>query len=421
MKKIKVLVLNKKERLFVPNRTIDKILETLKTIENIEDFWILSESGQSIDTLKNLPHRHIKYKFFEDYNTDNVIEILKIVKPDVILSSNDYDFWSRSFLVAAKFLNIPTVLLMQFLFDYAKEKNDNIIKGRLFHLKGRIRFLVGKYLLLLKTYRNVRLDILSIIKNIVDDVLVTFTQFEPSGKYGCELILVNNDTLLQSIKKQNNISKIVITGDPQLDDLIKKFNHNINGNKKTSKSKITVVFLTTSLVEHGLWSKKMWEETIRRTCVVFQNHFSEKVNLVFKIHPASEKKDEYEKLFSKYGFNFQIFQSEDLDEIISNSDLILAFGDTWSLWDALIMNKPIIMINFVNYPTTMIPFLQAGVVYEVKQENDLIEIMSNIKNLITDKSKKDTFLKNYLYKLDGKSSERSAIAILELIKNSQTK
>lgn len=418
MKKIKVLILNKKERLYVPNKTIDKIIEKLKELASIEDFWILSESGQSINSLTDLPPRNINFKFFEEYKTNNIIEILKIEKPDVILFSNDYDFWSRSFLVASKFLKIPSVLLMQFLFDYAKEANDNIIKGRIFHLKGRLKFIIGKYFLLLKTYQNSNFSFISIMKKIIDDILVTFTQFEPSGKYGCDLILVNNDILLESIKTQNLTSKIIITGDPQLDDVITKHIHNFNETQKTPKSKISITFLTTSMVEHGLWSYKMWEETIVRTANVFKSQFSNTTNFIFKIHPASEKKEEYEKLFSKYEFDFQIFQSEDLGDIISNSNIVLGYGDSWSLWYALIMNKPIIIINFVNYPIKLIPFLQAGVAYEVRNESELIELISNIQNLKTDKFKQETFLKNYLYKLDGKASERSAKAILELINKS---
>jgi len=46
MKKLKILVLNKKERLYSPNRTINRILDSLKELASCEDFWILTESGQ---------------------------------------------------------------------------------------------------------------------------------------------------------------------------------------------------------------------------------------------------------------------------------------------------------------------------------------------------------------------------------------
>jgi len=417
VKRLKILVLNKKERLYSSNRAIDRILEVLKEKNQAEVFWILMESGQG--DLSGYSSKPVieNYKFLEDYKTDDVLQILDCEKPDVILCSNDYDFWSRSFVLAAKYKKIPTVLLMQFGFEYAWERSDSIIRGRLSHFINRRGYLVGKYSLLLKTYRKIGLGISSILKNIIQDFFVTFSQFEPSGRYGCDLILVHNEQLKNTILKNKINSKIIITGDPQMDSVFSK----ISNLKKTTltkhDSKLNGVFLTTSMVEHGLWTQKMWEETVIQTISIVQKKLSNKVDLVLKIHPSSEKKDDYEKLLKKHGIQIPIFQTEHLLDIINDADFIISYGDTWALWEAMFMKKPIIIVNLFNYSQDMMPFVKEKIAYEITEINQIIKMILKIQSHNLEESKINQFIKKYLYKLDGNAGLRSAEAILDLVGN----
>ena len=413
MKKLKVLVLNKKERLYVSNKAIERILDVLKTKVEVDDLWLLTESGQgNLSDYANAKPREINYRFFEDYKTNNVLEILDKEKPDVLLCSNDYEFWSRSFVLGAKFRHIPTILLMQFGFEYAWERNDSIVRGRLLHLKGRWRFLFGKFLLLLRTYRKTGLSLYTILKNTIDDVFVTFSQFEPSGIYGCDLILVHNDRLLESLKKKNIKSKIIVTGDPQMDYTFHKIT---KLPKLTNNSKMKVVFLTTSMVEHGLWTQKMWEDTIVLTISEFQKKFNNQIDLVLKIHPSSEKKDDYVALLNKFGLDVPILQLEDLTDVLKDADLVISYGDTWALWEAFLLNKPILIINLFNYSTDMIPFVNGKIAYELRNIEDLAKTLSYIQNNKISIDQKENFINKYLYKFDGQAGERSATAILKLV------
>jgi hypothetical protein len=415
MKKLKILVLNKKERLYAPNRTIDQILDSLKEQTICEDFWILTESGQgdlsgfdSSPILKN-------YKFFEDYNTNNVIKILEEEEPDVILISNDYDFWSRSFLLAAKFKKIPTVLLMQFSFDYITYRSDSIIRGRLLHFKERAKFLLGKYFLLLRTYRKIGKGFFYILKKIYNDLIDTFSQFEPSGRYGCDLILVNNEKLKKTLEKINLNSKIIITGDPQMDSITNKISYQKKISSKNKNSKLKVVFLTTSMVEHGLWTQNMWEDTVRKVISEIQNNLNSKIELVLKIHPGSEKRIDYENLLNKYHFDVPILQTEDLLDVLDDADFVISYGDTWALWEVLLLNKPILLMNLFNYPIDMMPFVKENIAYELTNVSQIKEIIPKLHPVELDEPKIKEFIQKYLFKLDGKSGERSANAILELI------
>ena len=417
MRRLKILVLNKKERLYSSNKSIDRILQVLKEKNQSKDFWILTESGQG--DLSGYSSKPVleNYKFFEDYKTDNILQILDSEKPDVLLCSNDYDFWSRSFILAAKYKKIPTVLLMQFGFEYAWERNDSIIRGRLSHFFKRGGFLLRKYSLLLKTYRKIGIGIFSILKNIFQDFFVTFSQFEPSGRYGCDLILVHNEQLQKTIQKNKSNSKIIITGDPQMDNVVNQISELKKISSKKHDTKLNGVFLTTSMVEHGLWTQKMWEDTVIQTVSIVQQKLTDKVDLVLKIHPSSEKKEDYEKLLKKFKIKIPIFQTENLLDVINNADFIISYGDTWALWEVLLLNKPIILVNLFNYPKDMMPFVKEGIAYEITEINQLINMITKIHSLKLDESKINLFIQKYLYKLDSKAGLRSAEAIMQLVEN----
>ena len=169
------------------------------------------------------------------------------------------------------------------------------------------------------------------------------------------------------------------------------------------------------MIEHGLWTQNMWEETIKQVLLEIQKNLNSKIDIVLKIHPSSEKKMEYEKLLKRYHLKVPIFQTEDLVDILDDADFIISYGDTWALWESLLLKKPILMINLFNYPVDMMPFVKENIAYEVTDISQIKEIIPKLNTINLDDPKIKKFIEKYLYRLDGKSGERSADAILELI------
>jgi len=170
------------------------------------------------------------------------------------------------------------------------------------------------------------------------------------------------------------------------------------------------------MVEHGLWTQKQWEETIRQIIITFQNQLSNEMDLVLKIHPATERKKKYVDLLQKIGCDFPIYQTEDLMEILNDADFVITYSQTSGILDAAFLEKPVIVVNLFDYPLDKIPFLKEGLAYELKEINKLKEFFSQIDTEII-KENLRKYISNYLYKFDGKSSERAADAILEFVKN----
>lgn len=415
MKKLKIIITNRKEWVYAQNRSINRIIESLKQKCEVEDLWILSESGKDLSGYKSEP-RKFNYRFFEDYKTDNILEILDKEKPDVVLCSNDYEYLGRSFILASKHRKIPTVLLQQFGHADVFTRKDSIVRGRISILLERGWFIFKKYKVLLKTYGKIGVGIKKIIQNFIDDFFTAFSEFEPNGKYGCDLILVNSEQTKDLLEKKVVKSKIIITGDPQMDSVFNDVSK-YGKKKKNENSRKKLVFLTTDVIGHGLWTKKMWETTVKQTLTEIHDRLRNKVDLVLKIHPSSERKKDYEKILKELGYDIPIFQTEKLLDILHDADVVISYAETWAMWEALFLKKPIIVINLVNYPIDMMPFVKFRIAYELKDIHKLEDVILEVLQKDQDKKNISNFINRYLYKFDGKAGERSAEAIYQLVSN----
>ena len=417
VEELKILIINRKEQIFSRNATIVNILESLKSKAKVSELWILADSGRDISGYKSKP-LEFNYKFFEDYKTDDVIEILEKEKPDVIFTLNDYEFVVRSFVLAAKFKKIPTILSLQSGFGEVYFERAISINSRFSILKQRGGFILKKYRLLLKTYRKTGYGFFKIIKIVIEDIIKPFLYSELAGRYGCDLILVVNQYMKDLLRKKGVRSKIVVTGDPVMDTIY----NNISKYKKqnNSSSRMKVVLMTTATVEHGIWTRQMWEETIKQTITTICKEFSNEIELVLKIHPRSERIEDYTELLQEIGFQIPILQTENLMDVVNNADIVISYAESWGLWEVLFLEKPIIIVNLFNYPVEKMPFVKERVAYELKNMHEFRDLISKIKNEKQNKEKIDMMISKYIFKFDNKSSERSSLAILEILKDFKT-
>lgn len=419
---LKILITNRKERAYVKNQAIFNILDSMKEKVDVKDIWILMDSGKNLSNY-GTPLKY-NYKFFEEYKTENVVEILKKERPDFLFCLNDYDFFGRSFIIAAKHLGIPTVLSLQggFLEVAMDKKEFSIVRGRFSILKQRGSFIFKKYRLLLKTYKQVGYNLAKILKKMVWDFVDPFLDREPAGKYGCDIILVINKKTENILKKRGIKSKIVVTGDPASDTLFERISDGKIRQENSSESLTKVVLVTTGVVEHGDWTKKMWQETIEQ--IVFQlcKDSESKMDFLIKIHPVTEVKENYLNLLKKIGYDVPVLQTENLTDVLSNCDVVISYGmGSWGIMEAVLIEKPVIIVNLFRRPKEKSPYIQDGVAFEVNNIGDLKKIIPTVKSKKINRDVIDNFISKNLFKFDGKASERTRDAILDLVKHHQEK
>jgi hypothetical protein len=411
----RILITSRNERALVKNQAMFNILNSLKKKVDISETWILYPSGK--DHNKERPKLDQNFKLFEDFNTDDVLKILDIEKPDLLISSNDYEFFGRSFVLGAKKKKIPSVLVLQRIFSdaYMNKKNTSLIKGRFSIINQRGFFILKKYKILLKTYHNTGINFGKILFYIFKDLIDPFLDSEPAGKFGCDLILTNDKNTEIILKKRKIYTKIIVTGDPGLDSTYQKIlNCQVVHNIKSSE--INVVLVTTGYVEHGIWTKNMWTTAINHVLNAVKKNQSERIKFSIKIHPVTERKNDYQKLINNQKLNIPIYQTEDLFGIISNADVIISLGTgSWAIVEAVLMKKRILVVNLFNEPIENLPYVKFNVASQVKNLDDFSKKISEIYDAKISEDRINNFIEKYLYKFDGKSSERSATEILELI------
>lgn len=414
MNKLNVLIIDRKERAYTKSVTNFNVLEALKKKVSVEDRWILVDTGRKLE-YKN-PPLDFNYKFFEEYKTDSIKKILQQEKPDILIISNDYDFFIRSFVPVAKSLGIPVVLLLQMpFFSYYLDKIDtSLLRGRFTMLLDRGAYIMKKFFFMLKTYKQLGYSFIQLFKIATREIILPFLYYSPVGRAGCDLILVSGESWAENLRNQNVSSKIVVTGHVQMDDIYEKI---LSLEKTREQKRIKLVLMTTGMVEHGLWTKKEWKKTITAILSHYKTNLAEKMDLVIKIHPATERKTTYQKVLKENGHeDIPIYQTEDLLQVLNDSDVVLTYGYSGGTFEAIFLEKPVIVVNLFNYPIEKMPFVKEGLAMEAKNINDLEDKIDKSLRQKTNKNRLDEFITKYIYKFDGKSSERTADAILDLVR-----
>lgn len=209
-------------------------------------------------------------------------------------------------------------------------------------------------------------------------------------------------------------SKIIITGQPRYDILhyakkiyIKdKFlvENYIGKNKK-------IVLWTTQC--HGMTTEENIQN-LEAICKAVKD--LKDVILIIKQHPAEGKKytEMIKEYLEKYNVDALLTSREsDTYQQIYVCDLLITKTSTTAL-EAIAMNKPTIILNLSEEPDST-DYVNEGVAVGVYKKE---ELKSSIVKLIKDDSdlakKREEYIKKYLYKVDGRSTER-IIQIISLI------
>jgi len=204
-------------------------------------------------------------------------------------------------------------------------------------------------------------------------------------------------------------NKIVIVGDCALDYVYDKFS---NLDYSRQNNKIEILFITSGLVEHGLWSYKQYEEVLTNIVKVLKNSLGNSINLTFKLHPHSEKIKTYHKFLDGIDPTINIFQDVDLFSLIHASDLIIVFDASSALMEAILLKKPIVFITFYGEQFQMVT--DYNVAKAVKNPEELVSIIKNGSFLNVNLDSIQKYIHNKAYKFDGRCGERAAMHIISL-------
>jgi hypothetical protein len=211
---------------------------------------------------------------------------------------------------------------------------------------------------------------------------------------------------------------IIITGASLFDEIIPVIN-----NKDKEENLITI--LTDGFYIYGLVDKEEYFATIKKWVMEIQK--VPNLKIIIKPHPEEkEHLAEYRELIKNFN-NIELLETkskEELYRLISKSKLIVNFGSTVAL-ESMILNKPVITItNFhnskiVEFERVIKRIMNSGASINVKKEEDISipisQILENkdLQNKL--KEKRDKFVKDSCYIIDGKSSQRTAEVIKHIL------
>jgi len=209
---------------------------------------------------------------------------------------------------------------------------------------------------------------------------------------------------------------VFITGSPFLDKIA-----GYKPGKGAGKGGKTVTFLSTAIVEYKFAEKTEFFNHVRR----YLKQISKAKNVkkvIIKMRQDEKYRSEYESVIKSLKLtNVEIEQrpqKEVLYSILRDSDLMISFGSTVDL-EALILGKNVIIIEgFFGADYRKVPYKQA--VVQVEKDDDLtgtVEKVLNDKKVQRDlKQKRERYVKEAFFKVDGKAHERVADLVFKLIK-----
>jgi CDP-glycerol glycerophosphotransferase (TagB/SpsB family) len=135
-------------------------------------------------------------------------------------------------------------------------------------------------------------------------------------------------------------------------------------------------------------------------------------NLIVKLHPREfADADYYSAIAAEAGYkNFAIDKTSDLYQLIASCDVLITCFSTVGT-ETVYFYKPLIILDHLKQDIA--GYAAEGVAFQATDADSLTHILSGIfrGTLNVDRSKYDSFIQKYAYKIDGKVAERCIEAI----------
>lgn len=402
---------------------IQTILEHLRETTDTKIIWLVNQP----DRINVVDDEYLSIRDIHEFR--NGLDALHSIKPDIILVSLWTDMIQHSISLAANSMKIPIISFAGAKL-HSTRKYDKVkynVRRRFFssyvptdtkeqkQFMRRGRFQFFKFLFSLKTRLAVNTGFFKSIKLSMDELFLYILNKQlPPNPFPLFYLLHNESEIKPLVDLNLSKEKLIVVGNPLLDQ-IKKESYDFDFTKKNS-NEIKILIVTDSLYQHGIWSLKQRDDFFNH--LITELNKNKKINFDFKIHPASENKEYYEKLISRFSLKCSIFQSENLWDIIHQYDIALTFGMSTSHTEISYSGMRMIKIYDIGVDLPDFPLVEEGIISgHIRPCYDISDLISIVLDFIkTEPKLSPSFIKSrqeLFYKLDGKAAKRIADILLK--------
>ena len=360
----------------------DKLKNNNKFVDSLNDDY---DGFRMSDLLKDYFEKLFKYRTFSPVlDIELMKRAIEVEKPDLVLITCGYCQLGRAAVIAGKLKGVPTLEI--------QHGNIHPFHPGYMHAKDEI-----------SPDGNVKSPYCPI-----PDKMAVY------GSYYKELLTK------MSVYPEDSV---VVTGQSRYDFLYHAdsiYSKNAFFKKYKINPEHKVILWTTQC--HGISG----EENVKNFKAVFRTIQNLKdVTLVIKQHPNEGKR--YTKIIKDYlnKYNLEMNtvitpKSSDTYGQLFVCDLMITRHSTTAM-EAIALNKPVIILNLSGEPDH-VEYVKEGVALGVYREEDLKQA---IEKLLKDDSelakKREKYIEKYLYKIDGKATERVVGLITQMIEERKEK
>lgn len=397
----------------------ENLLSVLNNNVNTQLIWLV----YTPEKLNVIPKENSNEKILDIHNYKNAVEVIQKEKPDLIYAADSWNFVDYALSSAAKIFNIPVFCVVYSNIGIKKNKKD-IMKSnvsRFFQnsvptdtetdtkkFMKRGRFYVYKYLFLLRTKFAIKSErihtIFTLWKFIFSDTN------SPVFANNTVQFLENESLLKERLDSGFNKSNLVVTGNPIYD----RYFHKISNQKiiDVKDGVIRILFAPSTLYEHGFWTKKQLDYAVKETISQITKN-RKNMSITVKIHPSSSVLSDYELLVHSIDPSIPVHQKGIIEDFLKDCDVVLTFQSSTAEVYALLYKKPVVICNFFDLKGDA--FLERGLAIDCKDPSTLLELihLGLEKNPATEQKRND-FIREFMFKWDGRAGERICDKLLEL-------
>ncbi len=402
---------------------LDNILPILRTRFKVKLIWFFY-MPERVDygTIKDPD-----VEFYDVHDFNNALELIRKAKPDLIFDNEFPSLMDLAIDTAAKFCNIPVVSRMNASTEFKISKKELFTtfipaffqdsmpyeenKKKQFMRRGR--FFLFKYAFLLRTLKATKMNTAKIIHYffIVLNWHLSYQVPFIDSRFANTLHFLESEKLMEKcLQAGYSRSSLVVTGNPIYDDAFKKY---LNFQSSPTNDKIRILFAPLQLYESGVWTKKQRDFVLVETIKSMSKH--KEFSLIVKLHPSSQVYSEYESIIHAVDPSVPIYQKGTINDYLDDSDVLVSFVPISAVAIyALITRKPLVLCNFFSVRNDF--FLTRKLALECNDPSSLSNLIhQSLSDKTVSKERIDDFITEFLYKSDGKSSERVCDAITNLV------
>lgn len=347
--------------------TMKSILASLKIYKNLNrDLSQVSVSDNKDRFILNMLIGHIKRSFFFVSEILSLRNAISLLNPKIVLTSCEYCKMGRAAMAIGNEDDLQTVALQHGIitpahWGYIFSKSEKISRSDAVNCRP-----IPRYTLLY-------------------------------GPEYAEMLTKNSIYPKESL---------IITGQPRYDYL-----YDIIRTRDEDK------FLEEKKLKHPLivWISQFgYPQSENKSNIDCFMHLIESipVNLFIKPHPGETDLSIYQPLLQHK--NVVLSKDINLYKLLNACDLIVTKNSTAAM-EAAALNKPIIVLNLSGEPD-VVDYVKEGIALGVYSKE---ELMPTVKRLLEDDSilrrRRNEYISKYLYKMDGRSSQRVADFLEKLL------